>query len=53
MNQPINDLKNLDPRSDLSDDDEMIQELVKTVKNMNQQGKENIGRFETINAKGN
>ena len=43
MNQPINDLKNLDPRSDLSDDDEMIEELVKTVKNMNQQGKETLG----------
>ena len=43
MNQPINDLKNLDPRSDLSDDDEMIKELVKTVKNMNQQGKETLG----------
>ena len=43
MNQPINDLKNLDPRSDLSDDDKMIKELVKTVKNMNQQGKETLG----------
>ena len=43
MNQPINDLKNLDPRSDLSDDDEMIKELVKTVKNMDQQWKKTLG----------
>ena len=43
MNRPINYLKNLDPRSDLSDDDEMIEELVKMVKYMNQQGKETLG----------
>ena len=43
MNQPINDLKNLDPRSDLSDDDEMIKELVKTLKNMDQQWKKTLG----------
>ena len=42
MNRPINDLKNLDPRSDLSDDDEMIKELVKTVKNMDQQWKKTL-----------
>ena len=32
--------KNLDPRSDLSDEDEIIEELVKTVKNLNQNEKE-------------
>ena len=39
---PPTKMKNLDPRSDLSDEDEMIEELVKTVKNMNQQGKETL-----------
>ena len=43
MNRSINDLKNLNPRSDLSDDDEMIKELVKTVKNMDQQWKKTLG----------
>ena len=39
---PPTKTKNLDPRSDLSDEDEMIEELVKTVKNMNQHGKETL-----------